>query len=86
MTTKWNDASITPKCGGFYKVRVRFNAKPEHEATAMSAEWLSGEWWLEISTGPHNGDQTPDITLREMAEEPGVVAMLARINAARAIC
>ena len=86
MTKKWNEYGVAPQCDGFYEVRVPGVRESANEADPMRAEWCDGEWWLEISTGRCNGDLIPNITLGEMAEEPSVIAMLARVKAARAIC
>jgi hypothetical protein len=67
IATQWNCASVAPQRDGYYELRANFIDKPDHEPTTMWAEWRDGRWWLDASSGPYNGQLTPDFTWREMS-------------------
>ncbi len=66
MKNEWVNATVVPQRDGRYEVRGIFPGELENEATTMSAEWHDGQWWLETSTGPYNGDLSSDFSWREM--------------------
>ena len=70
MKHEWVNATVVPQRDGPYEVRVIFPGELENEATIMPAEWHDGEWWLETSTGPYNGDLSSDFSWREMSVSP----------------
>lgn len=66
MKKEWINATVAPRCEGFYEVRVISPGEPEHKATITSAEWRDGQWWMATSSGSGNGALTPGSSWREI--------------------